>query len=153
MGTPKYSGNRKISGQQIKAIHALKNALVMDDASYRFLLQESAGVTTSKALTMRQAEALIQDLKCKAGQESWTRNEGGRHADLDGRSGMATSAQLRKIEATWSEVSRAENEEDRAKALRSFIRRIAKVSDLRFLDRAAAGKVINALEAMKSRKQ
>jgi hypothetical protein len=151
MGSPKHSGSRPVSGQQIKAIHALKNAIGMDDASYRLLLQEFSGVTTSKALTMRQAEALIQDLKCKAGQEAWTRKEGGRHADLEGRPGMASPAQLHKIEATWDEVSRAEDTEARAKALRSFIQRVAKVSDVRFLNREGAGKVINALKAMKAR--
>lgn len=153
MGTPNFFRKGPASGKQIKVIHALKNAIGMDDASYRLLLQELAGVNSSKALTMGQAEELIEDLKVKAGQQAWTRKEGGRHENLAGRPGMATPAQLRKIEAAWGEVSRAENAEARAKALRTFIQRIAKVSDVRFLDREGAGKVINALEAMKTRER
>ncbi|MEA5113222.1 MAG: regulatory protein GemA [Geobacteraceae bacterium] len=153
MGSPKFSRTRPASGKQIKAIHALKTAIGMDDSSYRLLLQEFAGITTSKALNMGQAEELIEDLKCKAGQQAWTRKEGGQHSDLAGRPGMATPAQLRMIEAIWKKVSRAEDTEARTKALRAFIQRIAKVSDLRFLDREGAGKIINALESMQTRVQ
>lgn len=137
-----------ITPLQIKAIHAIKGALGMDDECYRAMLQDVAGATSSKNLSWQQAESVIDDLKRKAGQESWKKGRTDKYRNLDGRAGMATSAQLRKIEATWDEVSRATDPEQRAKALRAFIFRVAKVSDIRFLDRPGAGKIINALEAM-----
>jgi len=149
MGAQNHSGRQPISKQQIRAIHTLKNAAGMDDDTYRAMLREFDGVESSTALTLRQADALIDDLKRKAGQEPRQQRKATRHNDLEGRPGMATPPQLRKIEAIWSEVSRAEDPESRAKALRSIVGRIAKVSDLRFLDREGASKVINALEAMK----
>jgi hypothetical protein len=51
----------------------------------------------------------------------------------------------------WQEISRAPEGKERAVALRTFINRIAKVSDLRFLDSDGAGKVLNALKTMQTR--
>lgn len=152
MGALKHANRQPVSKQQIKAIHALKNAAGIDDDTYRAMLRDFGGVESSTALTLRQAEALIDELKRKVGQEPWRKLKGKRHGDMDGRPGMATAKQLRLIEATWDEVSRATNQEQRAKALRAFVGRVAKVSDLRFLDRQGAGKVINALEAMTRKK-
>lgn len=151
MKAQKHLGKQSISKQQIKAIHALKNAVSMDDETYRAMLKEFGNVESSTALSFQQADALIDDLKCKAGQEPRQQRNANRHNNLEGRPGMATPPQLRMIEAMWREVSRAENPEDRALALRSIVKRIAKVSDLRFLDKEGAAKIINALEAMKKR--
>jgi len=153
MSIAKYSHRQPINKQQIKAIHSLKNAIGMDDATYRAMLREFGGVETSTALTSRQADALIEDMKLKIGQKPWFRRKADRHVDLEGRPGMATAPQLRKIEASWDDVSRVADPEQRTKALRSFVFRVAKVSDLRFLDRAGAGKVINALEAMSGKRK
>lgn len=148
MSVAKHTHKQPVNKQQIKAIHTLKNACGMDDATYRALLLVFGGVESSTALTSRQADALIEDMKLKIGQKPWFRRKADRHNDLEGRPGMASAPQLRKIEAIWDDVSRVEDPEQRAKALRSFIFRVAKVSDIRFLNRAGAGKVINALEAM-----
>lgn len=66
---------------------------------------------------------------------------------------MATPRQLRKIEAMWADVSRADTEEARATALRQFLKRIVGIENLRFLEGWQVKKVINALEAMQSQKQ
>jgi len=151
MSIAKHSHRQPINKQQIKAIHSLKNAIGMDDETYRAMLKDFGGVESSTAITSRQADALIEEMKTKAGQKPWFRRKADRHVDLEGRPGMATAPQLRKIEALWDDVSRVIDPEQRAKALRSFIFRVAKVSDLRFLDRAGAGKVITALEAMSNK--
>lgn len=143
-----------ITQQQIKRLHTLKNALGMDDATYRAALDNAAGVTTSKDLTISQAAGLIDDWQSKAQKAGvWERRtpRPKKFDDLDSRRGvvaMATPPQMRMIEGIWSDVSRATDPEARKTALRHFINRVAKVSDLRFLDRDGATAVINALVAM-----
>lgn len=143
-----------ITAGQIKKIHALLHAMRVDDATYRAILFSSFRVDSSKELNYFQAESLIQDLEAKAISAGvWEKRTASKKFEEWGRrrGGMASPPQLRKIEAMWEDVSRAETLEDRKKALRSFLTRVAKVSDLRFLDSEGAGKVINALTAMQNK--
>ena len=144
-----------ITAGQIKKIHALKNALGMDDELYRQTLHNYYQAKSSKELNQQQAGELIEVMEATAVQGGvWTRREEKltRTASLGERPGMASPGQLKKIQAQWNDVSRVEQPEERAKALRHFIERIAKVSDLRFLDATGAGKVLNALKAMQAQK-
>lgn len=145
----------KITAGQIKKIHALKGALAMDDDTYRAVLAGQFNTTSSKNLTADQAHNLIADLEQKAVAGGKWEQRAGRQKkfdDLDSRSGaMASPPQLRKIEAQWAEVTRATTPEDSKRALRHFLERLAKVSDLRFLDALGAGKVINALTVMQKK--
>jgi len=145
-----------ITGRQIKQVHVLKNCLGLDDPTYRTVLREGFRVDSSKQLNTVQADLLIRDLELKAVAAGVFEQRPGRRKkfeDLSGRGGMATPAQLRKIEAMWQDVSRASDPEQRRKALRSFVERVAKSSDLRFLDQDGAGKVINALKKMSQPKK
>jgi len=143
-----------INPGQIKKIHTIKSALSLDDDTYRELLFNSFRVVSSKQLNFSQAEDLIREMeKIAIASGVWDscrkkRQGGGKFEELNLRRGMATPAQLRKIEAMWSEISRIDDIDARQKGLRTFLERIAKVSALRFLDSAGAGKVINALNAM-----
>lgn len=143
---------RAIEPGQIKMIHALKNALRLDDDAYCAMLSSRFGVSTSKALTASQADALVAEMRESAVQlGTWTRAKA-KYESMKKRPGMASPAQLRMIEGYWKEVSRARTAKDRAAGLRGFVTRIAKVSDLRFLDAEGARKVVAALKAMKARK-
>ena len=152
----------KINAAQIKKIHALKGALAMDDDTYRAVLAGQFNATSSKNLTGEQAHDLLSDLEHKAvaagkwekrdrypASSSKNKEMRTRYNDLETRRGnMASPAQLRKIEAQWAEVTRAQTPEESKRALRHFLERVVKVSDLRFLDAAGAGKVINGLTEM-----
>ncbi len=159
-----------ITASQIKIIHTLKNRLAMDEEDYRVMIKGGCGMESSKHLTTSQAAQLIDNLENMAvaagvwdrrGWKGATRISNGQAAvkarvigsidNFGERGGMATPPQLRKIEAMWSEVSRA-TPEYRTMALRQFVNRIAHVSDLRFLDSVGAGTVINALKKMRERK-
>lgn len=157
-----------ITSGQIRKIHALKGALALDDDVYREVLAVGFGVRSSKELSLHQAKGLIEHLESKAvAAGMWERRgekpsctpkycsgQGKKYDDLGQRNGdMATPKQLRLIDALWSEASRAETAEERKKALRHFITRIAKISDIRFLDMAGAQKVINGLNAMTKNNQ
>ena len=145
-----------ISPRQIKIIHTLKGALGMDRDSYEALLQQVAKddrVTSSKALTWRQAEELIDELQTKKGTPSPKGKRPLPFADLDGRPGMANGAQCRLMAATWSEVSRAENAEAKSKALDKFIKRIVGVESIRFVKAFQVEKVMKAITTMKQSKE
>ena len=135
-----------ISPAQVKRIHALKTALGMDDATYRAALA-LCGVTTSKTLTYSGAAELIADFEDKAvAAGTWRKYEAPATPSAL-RLGFATPAQLGMIKALWAEVSTVP-EAGRKAALRKFVARQAKVSDLRFLRDSDASRVICALQAM-----
>ncbi len=144
-----------ITSAQIKKIHVLKHSLAMDDDTYRQILQNCFKLESSKELNRLQAGDLIEVLEKHATECGVWEQRTGKPNPMDHlgeRPGMASPTQLKKIQAQWKTVSRSQKAEDRTKALRHFIERVAKVSDLRFLDAAGAGKVLNALKSMQARK-
>ena len=140
---------------EIKKIHALVSALGIDDDLYREMLRNRFNTASSKELTNFQAGQLIEELEKIAIQKGvWKKNDfKQKHEALEGRPGFASTAQLALIESTWNKLSRMETPELKAKALRGFILKVAGVSDLRFLNKSGAGKVIIALRSMEKRQK
>jgi len=151
----KQSMLRDITPGQVKMIHALAGALGFDEDLYREILRDRFKVRSSKELAHFQAGRLIEELEEKAIQAGvWTKSAfKQRYEALSGRPGFASVPQLALIESTWAKVSRMQTPELKAKSLRGFVFKIAKVSDLRFLDTAGAGKVIIALSQMEKRSE
>lgn len=150
------TADKQINAGQIKKIHALKNALKLTEEEYRSTLAVNFNVASSKLLTAEQADSLITALEADAiRQDVWTKFEGKkRFENLGDRPGMASPAQLRKIEALWKDYTiDIKDPKKRAKALRTFLDRHFKVSDLRFLDTIMTRKVIHTLNHMVARKQ
>ena len=146
---------KPISQAQIKRIHTIINILKIDDDTYRAALDSRFGVTTCKDLSLSQAQAFLRELEelsiklyHQSPEPQNVEKQTERFSDLEGRPGMATPPQLRMIESMWQGISFIPDQDARNRALRSFIQRIAKVADMRFLDREGASKVINALNAM-----
>ena len=153
---------KPITAAQIKRIHTIVHLLSISDDNYRACLDSRFGVTTSKSLSVHQAHSFITELEKFALDSQNERDKAERTAarqkmederpkrfdNLDNRPGMANGSQLRKIEAMWQDISFIPEAEPRGRALRHFIKRIAGVADLRFLDSQAVGKVINALNAI-----
>lgn len=157
--------SKPITAAQIRRIHTILHVLGISDENYRAALESQFGVTTCKDLTMLEAKSFLDELdkqalktdreryqaKMNKAAEEFAGKQPKRFDDLDNRPGMASAAQLRKIEATWQEISIIPEVEPRARALRRFIQRITGVADIRFLDAEMAGKVINAMNAMQKR--
>lgn len=139
-----------INNYQIKMIHTLKNALGMDELTYRSALFEAFGVYSSKDLTSSEAGEVISYFEREATDAGlWKKiDPKEKYRKLEGRPDYATVKQLAYIESLWKQVSRVKGKQ-RASALRSFLQRQAGVSDLRFLKRSDTGKVVTALKAMK----
>lgn len=138
---------------QIKIIHSLKNKLKMTDENYRDNLYSYFEVESSKDLTAAQATFYIKKLEEDAVKAGVWKKSVWNYTHLDGREGMASSAQLRKIQAMWAEVSDCKSKKERQKGLRKFLLRIVKVEDLRFLKVRMVKKIVNALSAMKKQKE
>jgi hypothetical protein len=126
-------------------IHVAKKSLGLSDEDYRSLIMGAAGIDSVKYLEYEyQFIAIMQAFEYlgfkssikKAGKitarPQWTDRWG------------CTDAQRAKIEVMWKTCARHPTD----KALRVFIKRIAKVDHPAFLRPNLAGKVINALNAM-----
>lgn len=167
--TTKRAYNSKtspISGGQIKKLHALANAMGWDKEQYRDNLHAQTRQESSLKLTFNQAAALMDDWESKAvGAGVWKqklhspfkpygRKEHApygrplKYTDMDSRPGFASGAQCRLIDAMWSQVTRAEGDEDTEKALNSFCHRITGVAGLRMVKTWQVEKIVKALEAM-----
>jgi hypothetical protein len=130
--------------EQIKIIHVLKSKLGMDDEMYRSMLS-GYGVKSSKDMRFEQARDLIRKLRGDSPSKK-------RFEDVGTRPGWAYPGQLRKIEAIWSEVSRAEGDEAKRKALNTFLGHHFGVASMEWLPVETVPKVLRALFAMKAAK-
>lgn len=145
-----HAKRHEISPRQIKAIHAAKNKLGLDDTTYRLRLK-TYGACTCKDLTWQQAEELLDSLngKSPAGKKAGAASKRP-YEDLDGRPGFASGSQCRLVAAMFAQVTKApaDDPDAREKALNSFCYRISGVAALRMVRTYQVEKIVKALEAM-----
>jgi hypothetical protein len=135
--------NRKA---KLSLIHLAKKAVGITEEGYRILLLDMAGVDSAAELEYEyQFSAIMQAFK-NLGFKNTVRKPGEGNRPRRPDAWGSTDAQRAKIEAMWRTCAR--NKTD--KALRAFIRRIARVDHPRFLKPELARKVIIALEVMMS---
>jgi len=143
--------NQPMSDAQRKAIWATARDQGLDSDALHDLVETETGQAHISTLSHNQASLILDRL---TGQEGHPGYRSGTQAmgygrtkynNLATRKGMATPAQLRKIEAMWADRARAA---DRDASLRQFLQHKFSVSDVRFLDRRRASDVIVALERM-----
>lgn len=153
---------KPITAAQVKRIHTILHILGVSDENYRAGLESRFGVTTCKDLSVTEAKSFLDELeklaietdrerynaKMEEAARQFEEKQPKRFDNLDNRAGMASAAQLRKIEAMWEEISIIPEAAPRARALRRMVQKISGVADMRFLDSQGAGKVINGLNAM-----
>ena len=133
---------------QIRKIHTLKTLLGLDDDLYREMLM-SFGVCTSKDLTFTEAAVLLDILETKAVEKNLWKKQPKKFEDMDRGDTMATPPQLRMIKGLWREICYVDNDETASTSLRKFLKSKFKVDDIRFLTKAKASKVIQAIKGMK----
>lgn len=139
-------------------IKMLQKCLGIDNETYREMLFAGYGVNSCTALTRRQAKELI-DAWEKQGKELgvWTKTKKSfnknRYHDRPEIEGMASNAQLRKLEAMWKDVSRIKDDEQaRRAAFNTFLSNHFGVDDIIWVESNMAGKIITTLEKMKAQK-
>jgi hypothetical protein len=137
--------NRKT---KLSLIHIAKDAVGITDEDYRSLLDGAAGVNSAAFIeyeyqfnaVMKAFENLGFKSTARSGEYNPRPNPRPQWTDEWG----GTENQRAKIESMWQTCARNKTE----KALRTFIKRIAKVDHPRFLNVKLARKVILALEPM-----
>lgn len=141
-----------ISFSQIKRIHTLKAILGLDDELYKEMLL-SFGVATCKNLTQTEASIFLEILSEKAiALGKWQHPANNFSEFLERGNDMATPSQLRKIEAMWRDLSYIKSNEAVRKSLRTFLQKHFSVSDLRFVDKTAATKIIHVVNKIRVEK-
>lgn len=127
---------------KISLLHVAKQKLGMDDAAYRELLHEVAGVESAKELDVAGFEAVLERLKTLGFRTR--RDERG----YGKRPAMATPAQLEYIRGLWRQYTGREDET----SLNHWLEHKFGVTALRFADTHTAGQALTALKAMTSRR-
>ncbi|MDR3247163.1 MAG: regulatory protein GemA [Treponema sp.] len=125
----------------IQLIHIGRAKLALPEDAYRALLLGASGKDSCTGMTIPELERTLKAIK-KAG---FTVKK--RLPLKPGDIGGATVEQLSYIKGMWELAARVKTEQ----ALNSFIRRVAHVDDIRFLEVASAQKVILAIRDMLAR--
>lgn len=142
------------TAKQRQDIGYLRKLLGLDDDVYREILSQYDGAKSSKDLCVKDAYELIYNLRTKAAEigvfkpKKSTTFKQYKYNVLGERKGMASPAQLRKIEAMWFDVSYQKDEESRKKAFTTFIKRITNKDSIKFLTHNDIKKLIKAMENM-----
>lgn len=135
------------TNSQIRKIHTLKSLLGLDDDLYREMLM-SFGVCTSKDLTFTEAAIFVDILETRAVERNLWKKQPKKYEDLNRDGKMATPPQLRMIKGMWRDICYFDNDEFASKSLRKFLKAKFKVDDIRFLTKAKANKVIQAIKGI-----
>lgn len=144
-----------ITSAQIRKIHTLKSVLNLDNELYVEMLM-SFGVQSSKKLTYAEANIFIDILEEKAAWTNKWKKRSKKYEELNDRINskelaMATPPQLRMIEAIWREICYVDTDEFAKQALRKFLQNKFKISDLKFLTKNTAVRVIRAILQIKEK--
>lgn len=131
----------------------MRKLLGLDDDTYYEMMFNRYGVRSSKELTTTQITEFINALRDDAVQTGVFKPKASfnkyKYNNLSNRDRkMATPKQLRKIEAMWLDRTKAKTNEEKAKALKNFIKRITGKEGITFLTAVDVRKIINALENM-----
>jgi hypothetical protein len=132
-GQPENTAERR--GKLIRLIHVGRNKLALTDDAYRALLRGASGKGSCADMTVPELDRALKALKAagfRAEKKMPLKQED---------AGRASAGQLSYIKGMWELAARIKTE----KALNAFIKRIARVDHIRFLDVQGAQKVILAL--------
>jgi hypothetical protein len=132
----KNAGERRL--KLIQLIHVGRNKLALSDDVYRALLLGASGKESCSAMTIPELDRALKTIKTagfRVEKKMPLKKE---------EIGSANAEQLSYIKGMWELAARNKTE----KALNAFIKRIAHVDNIRFLDVKGAQKVIVALRVM-----
>ena len=154
-----------INNAQKALLHKAISSLGMDDATYRAMLESVAGVKSSTALDLAGFREVMEHLKRCGFEKPHSDHEFTGYVTAlkkwqfacGQRRGMASPAQLARIETDWDLMRwywvQPDGFGNKELALRGFLKRIGGTEDLRFLTFAQAGKCIEALKAIAARRE
>lgn len=145
------------TSKQRQEIGYMRKLMSLEEEIYREMLFGFNEANSSKDLSEHEAKCLLKSLRDKAKfmglfkpvkQYSFQKY---RHSELDGRVGMASGAQLRKIEAMWYAISRQKTDLEREKSLLVMVKKITGKEHLKFITAIDTRKIIRVFEKMKGK--
>lgn len=133
---------------QLARIHIARKDLGLDELVYREVLFNETGKRSAADLTYLQAEKVLKYFEgCGWKPQGSSKLIAYSSKENQQREGFASPRRLRMIEGLWADLSFAPKDRQKA-ALREFLWKRFRCSDLHFLTNEGAAKVINALLAM-----
>jgi hypothetical protein len=121
----------------IQLVHVGRSKLGWDDEAYRAFLGGLCGKESAAAMSEKELEKALKEMR-RLGFKGAPRRV------KEDERGCASLAQLEYIKGMWQVCARNKNDA----ALLAFVKRIARVDALRFLDIDAARDIILALREM-----
>lgn len=134
-----------LSLKQTRLIQAARKQLGLADDDYRAILEQEAGVSSSRDLENWSFDRVVARLEALGFKNTSRR----RRQSFGDRPGMATPAQVDMILRLWREWL----DRDDDVSLGHWLEKSFKISAVRFLDQSAAHQAINGLRAMTDRKR
>lgn len=139
-----------------RTIHALLARLTISDADYRVMLWDRFHASSSKDLTAAQAQELVATLHSllpadQRQQHPRPQAAAGarvRFANFDGREGMATGKQMRMLEASFVQRSRAETLAAKQAAFVEFVRNRFRIQRLEWIAQKHVGQILRAIQSI-----
>ncbi|MBW2673370.1 MAG: regulatory protein GemA [Deltaproteobacteria bacterium] len=155
-----------ITAKQKSLLHVAKARLGLDDETYRQILHSNAGVRSAadNRLTLSGFRRVMDHLTEKgfkktpgtADHTGYTQRLAKWKKAVGYRPDMATPEQLAKLETDWDFMKwywAPDGFGNYTLSLRGFIRKCARVGDLRFMTFGQAHKTIEAMKSIKGRGQ
>jgi hypothetical protein len=125
-------------------LRVAKQQLGLSDDDYRALLLGISGQDSAKGLDRKSFAKVVAHFEVLGFQSTSAKRDAGR------RPGMASEAQLRKIDALWDNFTDGTGDET---SLRHWMEKHSHGHGTRWLNRKGAQKVIAALMSMNERKK
>lgn len=139
---PKVPAKPDYKTRELAKIHIAKKALAMDDDTYRDMLNQVAGVSSSKDLTATGRAKVLEHLKQIGfkGKKTYTQRP---HSADNKAQLLKIEAQLADMGLPWDYLTARQQGKD-GKTL-SMVERLTGVKRLEWCNKAQLGKVIAAL--------
>lgn len=139
-----------------RIIHTLVSRVGLCDEDYRAMLWDRYQASSSKDLTRNQTNDLVAALHELLTDEERRANPlpqiaadvRKRFERLGDREGMATPAQLRMLEASWVQRSRAEDLAAKQAAFRAWLRDRFHIERIEWVPRDQVGRILRAIQAV-----
>lgn len=139
-----------------RTIHALVAHIGMSDEDYRAMLWDRFHASSSKDLTVHQVRDLVASLhqllpaevRAQHPRPQIAAGAARRFEGLAGRDDMATPAQLRMLEASFVQRSRAETLPEKQAAFRAWLRSRFRIDRIEWIPRDQVGRILRATQGI-----
>ena len=137
-----HEKRKKKRNALIAMVHIGSSKIDWNREDYEEFLFGITGKTSCRQMEIYELVRVVQRLK----EVGVLKEKPKKYDELGDREGMASPAMLRKIEVLWGEICYSSRPDV---SLRRFIFKVAKVSDIIFLTKRAAGKVLYVINRIR----